>query len=187
MSKIYFYALDRRNGNLVAALSCPDKGTAFRAFQEASNRLEGTEHGGGYPYFEYDWREIDWSNEITYKPYTEPSYWLPNWFNKQSETSHLVVAKYDAEDFALAELQTKQSFLGIKGRYHHELEDYIWFMYYINLAVQRIVNEIRPTKIIKSIEPIEERAQPPIFIAASEKKNNATKKSALERDLLSGR
>jgi len=65
-----------------------------------------------------------------------------------------VVTKYDAEDFALAELQTKKSFLEIKGRYRHEFEDYIWFMYHINLAVQKIVNEIRPAEVIESIESI---------------------------------
>ena len=118
MSKIYFDALDRRNGKLTAALSCLDKDTAFRVFQEVGNSLEINGHGGSLV---FDYGITD--GKIEYKPYTKQ-----NWFKKQSEASYLVVAKFDADDFTIAELLTKKSIAEMSGHYRNEIGHDIWFI-----------------------------------------------------------
>ena len=142
MKKIYLYAFDRRTENLTAALSCPDKWTAFRVLQEAGNSLEINGHGGSL-IFDYDVSE----GKIEYKPYIRKS-----WFSKQSEDCYKKI-EFDTDDFALAELQTKKSISEVRGRYRHEIRHDVWFMYYANLELQKLANEVRPAKAVESNSP----------------------------------
>jgi len=150
--KYYIYALDRRTGNLTAALLCPDSGTAHQAFKAADHNLTGQ---GGYDcrFFDYDWIDIDSRVKIKYEPCIEPSYWLPNWFNKQSE-GLFKESEFDTNDFTIVELQTKKNIFDMKGRYANEIRDDIWFMYYANLELQKLANAVKPAETVESNQPI---------------------------------
>ena len=156
VKKIYIYAFDRRTENLTAALSCPDKWTAFKVLQEAGNSLEINGHGGSL-IFDYDVSE----GKIEYKPYIRKS-----WFSKQSEDCYKKI-EFDADDFTITELQTKKSISEVRGHYRHEIRHDVWFMYYANLELQKLANAVRPAKAVESLKSVACPTDSPFQIQAA--------------------
>ena len=174
--KYYIYALNRQTGHITVALPCPDRETARQAFQSAGNNLEGQNFSGVL--FQFDFVSIDSFIRIKYKPLKKKTF-LMGWLNEKDEGLYRD-DEFDAKDFAIAELQTDKRISEVKGHYKHEIGDDIIFMWYVNAALQALPTKVSPARIIKALEPIEEPAGPPIFIAASREKKTQAKISALE-------